>query len=130
MLRVGKVATPETAVAVVVPASTAPLVPVPAVIVRVTVPVKPVAVCPKASRSVTGTAALMAAPAAVDAELGKGGHARDRRRRRRSRKHSPARARPGGDRQGHSAGEARRRLPQGFALCDWYRGADGCPRRG
>ena len=65
MLRLEKTATPATAVAVVVPESVAPLVPVPAVIVSVTLPVKPVAVWPAASRAVTCTAGLMVAPAAV-----------------------------------------------------------------
>src|SRR3989442_12272120 len=65
MLSVENVATPATAAAVVAPDSVAPPVPVPAVIVSVTLPVKVVAVRPEASRAVTCTAGLMAAPAVV-----------------------------------------------------------------
>src|SRR5207247_3184545 len=65
MLSVEKVATPATAAAVVVHDGVARPVPVPAVIVSVTLPVKLVAVRPEASRAVTCTAGLMVAPAVV-----------------------------------------------------------------
>ena len=65
MLSVEKVATPLTAAMVVVPESTAPLVPVPPVIVSVTLPVKPVTVLPSESFAVTATAGVMLAPAVV-----------------------------------------------------------------
>jgi len=62
-LSVEKVATPATAAAVVVPESLAPLVPVPVVIVSVTLPVNPVTVLPNASCAVSCTGGLIAAPA-------------------------------------------------------------------
>ncbi len=63
MLRVENVATPATAVTVVVPAS----VPLPGLVpmARVTLPVNPVAVFPWASRAVTCTAGVIGAPAVV-----------------------------------------------------------------
>src|SRR6266513_2038821 len=57
------VATPPTAACVAVPASVPPPVLVP--MARVTVPVKPVAVFPFASRAVTSTAGVMLPPATV-----------------------------------------------------------------
>src|SRR5216683_3896491 len=61
--RPGKLATPATAATVVVPDSTAPAAPVPAVIANVTLPVKLDAVCPEASRAVTTIDGASAAPA-------------------------------------------------------------------
>jgi hypothetical protein len=55
MARLGKMATPATAVTVFIPNSAAPLAPVPGVIVSVTLPVKLVAVSPDESRAVTST---------------------------------------------------------------------------
>src|SRR6266550_1723665 len=63
MLSPENVATPETAITVVVPASVPPPAFVP--IVTVTLPVKPVAVLPCASRAVTLTAGATTAPAVV-----------------------------------------------------------------
>src|SRR5712692_1707857 len=59
MNRVPKVATPFTAVTAVVPPSTAPLVPVPAVTATVTVPVKLGTGFPNASSAVTFTAGVI-----------------------------------------------------------------------
>ncbi len=63
MLRFAKLATPATAVAVVVPASAPPPVLVP--IATVTLPANPVAVLPLASSAVTTTAGVIGAPAPV-----------------------------------------------------------------
>src|ERR1043166_5418317 len=63
MFRVGKLATPATAVTVVVPDRAPP--DGFAWIVAVISPVNPVAVLPSASRAVTWTAGAMAAPASV-----------------------------------------------------------------
>jgi len=57
------VATPATAATVVVPESVAPLVPLPALIVSVTFPVKLVTVWPEASRVVTSTEGAITVPA-------------------------------------------------------------------
>src|SRR3990172_4334417 len=65
MLSVEKVATPLIAATVVVPESVAPLVPVFAMIVNVTSPVKLASVWPDAARAVTCTAGLRDAPAVV-----------------------------------------------------------------
>src|SRR5512134_2657266 len=64
MLMPGKLATPATAATVVVPSST-PLPGGLSPIASVTVPVNVVAVLPSASRAVTWTAGVIAAPAAV-----------------------------------------------------------------
>src|SRR5262245_57139431 len=63
MLRLEKVATPETAAREVTPDSVPPLGLAP--IATVTIPVKPVAVLPSASSAVTLTAGEINAPAAV-----------------------------------------------------------------
>ena len=65
MLSVEKVATPPDEFAVVIPASVAPLVPVPLPIATVTEPVNPVAGFSRASRAATFTAGAIAAPATV-----------------------------------------------------------------
>ena len=62
-LSVAKLATPLTAATVVVPASAAPLVPVPGVIATVTVPVKLGTVFPAASCASTCTGGVSVAPA-------------------------------------------------------------------
>src|SRR6266542_4884262 len=61
MLKLEKVATPPEAAMLVVPASVPPAGLVP--IATVTLPVNPVAVLPSASRAVTCTAGVIAAPA-------------------------------------------------------------------
>src|SRR5207247_1308656 len=61
MLKLAKLATPSTAVAVVGPESVPP--PGFTTIVMVTVPANPVAVLPSASRAVTASAGAIAAPA-------------------------------------------------------------------
>src|SRR5512145_1473390 len=63
MLSVENVAIPATAATVRVPDSTALAGPVPGVIATVTLPVKPVAVLPSASRAVTWTGGAIAWPA-------------------------------------------------------------------
>ena len=63
MLKLAKLATPSTAVAVVGPESVPP--PGFTTIDMVTVPANPVAVLPSASRAVTWTAGVIAAPAVV-----------------------------------------------------------------
>ena len=63
MLRLGKLATPPTAVTLVVPASVPPAGLVP--IATVTVPAKPGTGFPSASRALTCTAGVIAAPAPV-----------------------------------------------------------------
>src|SRR5438034_379190 len=65
MLSVAKLATPLTAATVVVPVNVAPLVPVPAVSVRVTFWVKPGTGRPPASSAVTWTAGVIWWPAVV-----------------------------------------------------------------
>src|SRR5512146_1345684 len=65
MLRSEKVATPPLTATVLVPASDAPLVPVPVVIETVTLPAKPVTGFPTASRTATWTAGAMTVPAVV-----------------------------------------------------------------
>src|SRR5512135_3779645 len=65
MARSVKVATPATAVTLVVPVRWAPTAPVPPVIVTVTLPLKPELVLPWASRAVT--TAPIALPAVVAA---------------------------------------------------------------
>src|SRR6266545_4638835 len=65
MLKVPNVATPLTALTVVVPDRTAPLAPVPLVIATVMLPVNTVSVFPNASRAVTFTAGAIALPATV-----------------------------------------------------------------
>src|SRR5690349_14861107 len=65
MFRVEKVAMPETAATVAVPESVAPAVPLPDVIVSVTLAVNVGSVLPDASFAVTVTAGVMVAPAAV-----------------------------------------------------------------
>src|SRR5437773_12154084 len=63
MLSDAKLATPLTAATVVVPASVAPLAPVPAVIATVTLPVKLGTVFPDASCAITCSSGVSAAPA-------------------------------------------------------------------
>ncbi len=63
MFKSEKVATPATAATVCVPASTAPAVPDPAVIVRVTLPVNPTCTFPRPSFAVTLIAGAMFVPA-------------------------------------------------------------------
>src|SRR6266849_10762550 len=65
MLSVAKVATPLTAATVVVPASVAPLVPVPAAIATVTFPRNVGTRLPKASCTLTCTGGVIVAPASV-----------------------------------------------------------------
>src|SRR5713101_360027 len=65
MLNVAKVATPPTAATVVVPASVAPGVPVPAAIATVTLPTKVGTRLPKASCALTCTAGVIVAAAGV-----------------------------------------------------------------
>src|SRR5207245_1569208 len=65
MLCVAKLASPLTAAAVVVPASVAPLVPVPAAIATVTVPTKVGTRFPKASCALTCTGGVIVAAAGV-----------------------------------------------------------------
>src|SRR2546422_11578811 len=63
MLSAAKLATPFTAATVVVPASVAPLAPVPAVIATVTLPVKPGTGFPAASCAISCTGGVSVAPA-------------------------------------------------------------------
>src|SRR5712692_4982767 len=65
MLNVAKVATPPTAATVVVPASVAPGVPVPAAIATITVPTKVGTRLPNGSCALTCTAGVIVAPAGV-----------------------------------------------------------------
>src|SRR5712692_3982791 len=65
MLNVAKVATPLTAATVVVPASVAPGVPVPAAIATITLPTKAGTRLPPGSCALTCTAGVIIAPANV-----------------------------------------------------------------
>src|SRR5713101_3848563 len=65
MLNVEKAATPPTAATVVVPASVAPGVPVPAAIATATLPTKVGTRLPKASCALTCTGGVIVAPASV-----------------------------------------------------------------
>ena len=66
IVRFENVATPFTAATVVVPESVAPLIPVPAAIATVTLPVKLVTGLPDASSAVTWSAGVMTAPAVCE----------------------------------------------------------------
>src|SRR5439155_1617889 len=73
MPRVEKMATPLTAVTVVVPRRVAPLVPLPAAIATVTLPVNVSTAFPSASRATTGTGGAMVAPAVGHGAVGSPG---------------------------------------------------------